>query len=126
VEVLEELRRDAEGVLAADRNERVDALALEIRAHLVDGAVDLVRVGARRADDRPATRQDAGDLARAERREEAVDHPTPAFACRDNLVATRERPPRDRANHRVQPRAIAPAREDSNLLGHRISPSSGL
>ena len=41
--------RDAEGVLAADRDQRVDALLGEDLLDLVDTAVDLVRVGARGA-----------------------------------------------------------------------------
>ena len=65
--VLVQLGGDAEGVLAADRDERVDAEVLEVRLDLLDAAVDLERVGARRAEDRAAARQDAADLLDAER-----------------------------------------------------------
>ena len=47
-----ELVGHAEGVLAADGDERVDAEALEAGLAGVDPAVDLERVGARRAEDR--------------------------------------------------------------------------
>jgi len=50
-------RRDSEGVLAADRHQRIEALPLEVLEHRLDATVDLVRVRARRAQDRPAARQ---------------------------------------------------------------------
>ena len=108
-------RRDAERVLAADRDERVEALALEALEHGVDAAVELVRVRARGAEDRAAARQQARDLAAAERLEDPVDEPAPALAHADHLVPARERPPRDRADDRVQPGAVAAAGEDSDL-----------
>ena len=109
-----EPRRDAERVLAADRDERVEPLALEGREHLLDAAVDLVRVRPRRADDRAAAREDPGDLAAPERLDEPLDEPAPALAHADDLPAAVERAPRDGADDRVQPGAVAAAREDSD------------
>ena len=83
----EESRRDAERVLAADRDEGVEALAAEVAEHLLDPAVLLVGVRARGADDRAAAREEAGDLAPAERLEPALDETPPAFAHRDDLPA---------------------------------------
>ena len=80
-----EPRRDAERVLAADRDERVQPLRAEGREHALDAALDLVRVRARRAEDRPAARQDPGDVARAERLERPVDEPAPALAHADRV-----------------------------------------
>ena len=112
VVLLVELRGDAERVLAADRDERVEPFALEGREHLLDTALDLVRVRPRRAEDRPAARQDPGDLAPAERLDDPVDEPAPPFAHRRDLPAAVERAPRHRADDRVQPRAVAAAGED--------------
>ena len=103
---------DAEGVLAADRDERVDLL--ECRPDGVDAAVELVRVRARGADDRAAARQDPGDLRAAERLEELLDHAAPALADADHLVAVRPRAPRDGADDRVQAGAVAAAGEYSD------------
>ena len=80
---------DAERVLAADRDERVEPARLEVREHALDAALELVRVRARGAEDRPAARQDPGDLARAERLKLPLDEPAPALADADHLVAAR-------------------------------------
>ena len=50
----------------------------------------------------------------AERLEELVDHPAPAFPDADHLVAVRPRAPRDRADDRVQAGTVAAAGEDSD------------
>ena len=67
----EEPRRDAERVLAADRDERVDLLERALDA--LDAALVLERVRARGADDRAALVQDPRGLVVAERLEVAVD-----------------------------------------------------
>ena len=77
-------RGDAERVLAADRDERVEARrARSVSSTALDAAVELVRVRPRRAEDRAAARQDPGDLARAERLERSLDEPAPALAHAD-------------------------------------------
>ena len=107
-----EPRGDAERVLAADRDQGVELL--ESLAHLLDAAVDLVRIGAGGADDRAAAREDPRDLVRAERLEQVLDHAAPALAHADHLVAVRPRAPRDRADDRVQAGTVAAAGEDSD------------
>jgi len=82
-----EAGRDTQRVLAADRDERIDLL--ERCANRVDASVDLVRVRARGADDRPAAREDPRDLRPAERLEQLLDHPAPTLADADHLVAAR-------------------------------------
>ena len=47
-----------------------------------------------------------------ERPRPALDHPPPAVQHADHLVAGVERPSGDRADHRVQPGAVAAAGED--------------
>ncbi len=109
VVVGEELCGNAERVLAADRDERVDLL--ERLLDPLDAAVELVRVRAGGADDRAALRQDPGDLVIAERLQVPVDHPAPAVQDADGLVAVFPEPPADRADHRVQSGAIPAACE---------------
>ena len=57
----------AERVLAADRDERVELLlARSASSTASHAAVDLVRFGARRSEDRPAARKNPGHLATPE------------------------------------------------------------
>ena len=116
-----EPRRDAERVLAADRDERVEPLVLEGREHLLDAALELVRVRARRAEDRAAAREDSGDVAAAERLDDPFDQPAPALAHAEHLPPTAERASRDRADDRIQPGAVASAREHPDSLRHHVS-----
>src|SRR5207247_8785292 len=80
-----EPRSDAERVLAADRDERVEALALEVREHRLD-AVELVGIRTRRAQDRPAARQQARALPRPERLELCPAPPPPPFPPSDHFL----------------------------------------
>ena len=101
----EEPRRDAERVLAADRDQRVDLL--EGALDPLDAALVLERVRARRADDRAADVQDPGDLVPAERFEVAVDRTAPAVQDAERLVPVLPQPPADGADNRIQARAIS-------------------
>ena len=55
---------------------------------------------------------------RAEILEAAVDEPAPAFEHGDAVPALRVGRAHDRADDRVQPGAVAAAREDSDRLRH--------
>src|SRR5205823_4085511 len=77
-------------------------------------AVELVRVRARRAEDRPAAWEEPRDLPRPERREDPVDEPAPALPDADHLPAAGERAPPDRADDRVQAGAVAAPGEDAD------------
>ena len=70
--------RDAERVLSADRDERVEPAIGEVLQHLVDPAVELERVRTGRADDRASAGQDSRDCLRAEIAEIPVDEAAPA------------------------------------------------
>src|SRR5579885_3466160 len=113
----------AERVLAADRHQGVELP--ERGQHAVHAAVHLVRVRARRADDRAAAREDPRDLLRPERLEELLDHPAPALAHADDVVAARPRPARDGTDDRVQPGAVAAAGEDpdAHVASLEIAPA---
>jgi hypothetical protein len=113
------LRGDSERVLATDRDQRVETLGTEVLQHLLDAAFGLVRIGASGAEDRPSARQDSRDLPGPELDEVPVDEAAPALANAHDRVPARERASRDRADHRVQARAIPSARQDSDLLRHR-------
>ena len=105
-----EPRGDAERVLSADGDERVELL--HVREHALDAAVDVVGVRPRGLEDRPAAGEDPGDVDRAERAELALDEPPPPVQHADHLVAGVERAPRNGADDGVQPGAVASARED--------------
>ncbi len=62
---------DTEGVLAADRDQSVDAVLLEACPDLFDAAVHLDRVGAGGTEDGAAAGEDAVDLLEAERHPES-------------------------------------------------------
>ena len=112
-----------QGVLAADRDQRVEPLLLEIGEDSVDAAFDLVRVGPAGADDRPAARQDPGDLARAERLELRFQEPAPALADGRSPRTTVERVAARRRVSRRGPGAIATAGARSTKALHHAAES---
>src|SRR5205823_1439327 len=89
-------------------------LRAEVLEHALDAAVEPERIRPRRADDRPAAREEARHLPRPERREEALDEPAPALEDADHLVPARGRPPRDRPDDRVEAGAVTAAGEDAD------------
>src|SRR5581483_3951648 len=113
-----EARGHPERVLAADRDERVEAPVADVPQHLLDAAVELERVRAARADDRPAARQDPGHLLRAEVAEVPVHEAAPALEDRDAVPAFGVGCADDGAEHCVQPRAVAAAGEHSERFCH--------
>ena len=117
---LVQLGRHAEGVLAADRDQRVDAELVQVRRDPLDAAVDLERVGARRAEDRAAARQDAAHLGDAERHGDVLERAPPAVAEADELVAVdADALADDGADHRVQAGAVAAAGQHSDAHARR-------
>ena len=71
---------DAERVLAADRDQGVEALGLHRRLDLVQAVLDLVDVGAGRSEDRPAAVQDPARGGEVERHRVVVQDAGPAVA----------------------------------------------
>ena len=83
-----ELRGDAEGVLTADRDQRVDPLPLEGVEHARDAVVGAVGIGARRPEDRPAPRAGSRACDASVRSTRLVlDHAAPAVAEAEHAVA---------------------------------------
>lgn len=72
---LVQLGGDAQGVLAADRDQRVHALRGEVLLDPLHAVLDLERVGAGRAEDGAAARQDAPHLGDAEGLGQALQRP---------------------------------------------------
>ena len=115
---LAELGRDAEGVLAADRDQRVDAVGVQRGGDPVEAVVDLERVGARRPEDRAAARQDATHLGHAERHRDVLERTLPAVPEADELVPVHaDALADDSADHGVQARAVTAAGEHSDTHG---------
>ena len=81
----------------------------------LDAAVDLDRVGPRRAEDRAAARQDAADGSDVERHREALERALPAVAEPDELVPVLLHAlAHDGPDDGVEPGAVAAAGQDSD------------
>ncbi len=115
-----EARSDSERVLPSDCDERVELAVGEVLQHALDAVLDLERIRAARADDRPAAGQDPRDLPRPELLEQRLDQSAPALAHGDDVPAGRVGPPHDCADDRVEPGAVAPAGENANALRHPV------
>ena len=102
----------AERVLAADRDQRVEAFGREMREDGVDATVDLEGIRAAGAENRAAAGEEARDLAPSERLEDAVHEATPPLAHGDHLMAVVERPLAYRPDHRVQAGAVTATCQD--------------
>ena len=111
--------RDAERVLAPDRDERVERGLAEVLQHAVD-RVRLEGVRPRRADDRPAPREDPRDLAGPQWLDQPLHEPLPAGPDPEHLVPVGERPAADRPDDRVQAGAVASAGEHADPHGPRL------
>ncbi len=119
---LGELRRDAERVLATDRDERVDTEFGQVRLDLFDATLDLERVRPGRAEDRAAAGQDAPHLGDAELLRHALERAAPTVPESDELVTVDlDALADDRANDRVQPGAVAATSENTNTHSERSS-----
>ena len=110
-----ELGRDAEGVLAADRDQRVHAVAGEVVLDPLDAALDLERVGPAGAEDGAAARQDAAHLRHAELHGQALERALPAVAVADEVEAVHADALADhRPDHRVESGTVAASGEHSD------------
>ena len=127
--VVAEPRRDAERVLAADGDQRVDALALAAcrsdrarrRRRVLNGFVrDVPRIV-------PPRWISPRVVATRERHRLALDHAAPAVAEPDDLVAVLALAlAHDGADHRVEPRAVAPAGQHADAHRPFYPPSTAV
>jgi len=109
---LMQLVGDAERVLAANRNQPVELEACKRLTDEVHAIVALVGVRARAAKDRAAAGEDPARGLDVELGERVLEHPPPAVAEADQMVAVAVDPlPNDRPDDRVEAGAIAAACE---------------
>ena len=121
IAVLVQPAGDAERVLAADRDQRVEAVRLHRCPHLVDAAVDLVRVRAGRSEDRPAAVQDPARALERQVDRLVLEHAGPAVAEADELVAVGvDALADDGADDRIEAGAVAAAGEHANSHGAEV------
>jgi hypothetical protein len=125
---LVQFARDAEGVLAADRDQRVDAQALEVLQNALDpglavGGGGLVRgVGPRRSENRSPAGQDAPDRGNVEHHGVALKRAAPAVPETEELhLVFLRASPHDRPDHGVQAGTIAATGENSDSHAYFLS-----
>ena len=106
-----------EGPLAADRDDAVEPVAVHRLGDVVGAAArPLVGVRAAGAEDRAAHLRQALHLVPGQREEVAVDDTPPAVADADELEVVRGGAlEHDAADDRVEPGAVAAARQDADL-----------
>ena len=115
----EKLLRHRERVIAANRDQGVATMFLEVLDAVLQAAFMLGRIGARGAQDGAAARQDATHRREVEFHGLVFQHPAPALHESHELVfVVKSALAHHRPNHRVQPGAIASAGQHSNL--HRL------
>ncbi len=107
---LQERGGDAERVLTPDRDQSVHPGGREVLEDPLSAPVLLQRVRSRGAEDGAPAREDPADLRDAERPAVPLQRPPPSVPVADELVPVLPHPlANDRADHRVQPRTVAPA-----------------
>jgi len=113
-------RGRAESVLAADRDQPVDAGRGEVLGHPGRTALLGQGIGPRGAEDGPAPGQDAADLRDAEGTAVALERAPPPIPVADELVSVdADAFADDGTDHRVQAGTVAAAGEHSD--SHRVS-----
>ena len=108
-----EAMRDRQRPLAADRHHAVELEGPGVVEDERDAAFLPEAVVARRAEDRPAAREDPADRPAIERDGVAFREASKAVADADDFVPVRDRPAHDRADRRVEAGAVAATGEDS-------------
>src|SRR5262249_56452766 len=100
---------------STDGDEGVDLEVVQVLLDALDPALDLQRIGPRRAEDRPAARQDAAHGLHVEREAVSLERPAPAVTEADELVpVARDALAYDGADDGVQAGTIASTREHSD------------
>ena len=114
---------DAEGVLAADRDERVDLVLGEVLLDAADAVLLLEGIGARGAEDGAAAGQDAAHGGDVERDGVAFERTAPAVPEADELVAVLLHALADDGpDDGVEPGAVAASGQYSDPHGNVPSP----
>ena len=99
----EQLLRHAQGILAADRDQGVDAEPRDRRLHLLGPPLHFERIRPRGPQDRPPARQDPSRPFRGERNDHSFQHAAPSVGeAGDFIAVTLLAFAHDRPDHRVQ------------------------
>ena len=121
-------RGDPEGVFAADRDQRVHAEPSQVGLDPLQAGPAArrralrERVGPRRTQDRPTTRQDASHRLGVQRDRVAFQRPAPPVAEPEELVAVLwDSLPDQGADHGIQPWTVATTGQHSDSHGSNIS-----
>jgi hypothetical protein len=115
----------AEGVLAPDGDQGVDPLGSEVLLDPLDATVDLEGVGAARAEDGAAAREDPAALLDPEVHGHALERAPPAVAVADELEAVHvDALADDGTDDGVQAGTVPASGEHSDLHGEVNSPDS--
>jgi hypothetical protein len=113
-----QLGGDAEGVLAADRDERVDAEVLQVAPDPLDAVGNCERVGARRAEDRAASRQQPAHSGDVQRPGERFQGAAPPVAeAKERVPVLRHALADDRPDDRVESGAVPAPGEHADAHG---------
>ena len=127
--VTTELGGDAERVLAADGDQRVDALTFDRVVDAGDAVLGLVRVRPRAPEDRPSPVEQPPCVGGRQLDGLAIDDAAPSVTEPDDVVAVDAFTfPHDGSDHRVEARAVSAAGENADPhlhLRHRVSLHAG-
>src|SRR5258708_1101002 len=116
---VEKFLRHGECVIAANRDQCVTAMLLEVLGATLQAALTLAGIGARGAQDGAATGQNSADRRQVALHGLVFQQPAPALHEPHELVFLFEPPlPPHSPNHPIQPGTIAPVRQHYNL--HRL------
>src|SRR5437899_1172807 len=123
--LLVEPLRHAQRVVAADRDERVEAEPADAVEDGAPARVILSWIGARGPEDRAALAEYRGDVARHEHaRRGLAEEAGPAVSDPERLVPERGRAEDDGADRRVEPGCVATAGEDPDPHERKCEPSA--
>jgi hypothetical protein len=112
---------DAQRVVAADWNERVDPAPPQRLDHARDSVFLFQGVGARRAEDRAAQGQDSPHARGCQLIDQSLfDAPGPAVLHAAHLVPELERAPGHCADRSIEPGSVAAAGQDSDSHADRL------
>ncbi|MGA2295250.1 MAG: hypothetical protein ABSG24_08525 [Acidimicrobiales bacterium] len=106
-----------QGPVAADHDERVELIGFDRGENRRDATLMFVRVVTGRAQDRATTLQETSGLVQGERCGVAVDNSSPSVVEPNEVVTAGGARPHRRANRRVKPRTVAPARQQADPHG---------
>ena len=116
-----QLQRHAERVFPPDRDQGVDLEPRDRRLDLLRAPFDLERIGARRAENRSAPRQQTARALGGERESLSLDQSPVSVRETRELVAVRFLAfPNNGPNHGIQPGRVSASRENSHPHGAHL------